>query len=205
MGITKDGKLVLRQTQTGSNNDALGMGVDAQIGFQNTHIGASFTKNRTTGKTFAREEASENCTSLDVWRGFIYQDLSAKKRSSAEYEFTCNLPSPLPLAVLEDSNERLKYLGSGMCGKIEPTFVGVWGIRPEDTNTASKYVFDAQRTLNELSKINGETIRSEMTQKYHVPMFVNHAMDHLHNVKDNEHLEELGFVAEVMRVGLVGI
>jgi hypothetical protein len=181
------------------------MGVDAQIGFQNTHIGASFTKNRTTGKTFAREEASENCTSLDVWRGFIYQDLSAKKRSSAEYEFTCNLPSPLPLAVLEDSNERLKYLGSGMCGKIEPTFVGVWGIRPEDTNTASKYVFDAQRTLNELSKINGETIRSEMTQKYHVPMFVNHAMDHLHNVKDNEHLEELGFVAEVMRVGLVGI
>ncbi|CAK9201132.1 unnamed protein product [Sphagnum troendelagicum] len=205
MGITKDGKLVLRQTQTCSKNGALVMGVDAQIGFQDTQIGASFTKNRTTGKTFAQEEASENCTSLDVWRGFIYQDLSAKKRSSAEYEFTCNLPSPLPLAVLEDSNEQFKHLGSGMCGKIEPTFVGVWGIKPEDTNTASKYVFDAQRTLNELSKINGETVRSEMTQKYHVPMFVNHAMDHLHNVKDNEHLEELRFVAEVMRVGLVGI
>jgi hypothetical protein len=29
MGITKDGKLVLSQTQTRSDNDALGMGVDA--------------------------------------------------------------------------------------------------------------------------------------------------------------------------------
>jgi len=205
MGITKDGKLVLRQTQTDADNDALGIGGQAQLGFQGTHIGGSFTKNRTTGKTFAREEAYESFTSLDVWRGFIYQDLSAKKRSSAEYEFTCILPSPLPLAVLEDSNEQLKYLGSGMCGKIEPTFVGVWGIKPEDTNTASKYVFYAKRTLSKLSKINGETIRSEVTQKYNVPMFVNHAMEHLHNVRDNERLEQLGFVAEVMRVGLVGI
>ncbi|CAM6045642.1 unnamed protein product [Sphagnum compactum] len=205
MGITKDGKLVLRQTQTSSGNDARGWRVDGQIGFQQTRIGGGFTKNRSTGKTFAREEAYENCTSLDVWRGFIYQDLSAKKRSSAKYEFTCNLPSPLPLAVLEDSNEQLKYLGSGMCGKIEPTFVGVWGIKPEDANTASKYVFDAQRTLNELSKINGETIRSEITQKYHVPMFVNHAMDHLHNVKDNELLGQREILPGVMRVGLVGI
>ncbi len=205
MGITKDGKLVLRETQTCSDNDESGKGVDAQIGFQDTHIGGSFTKIRSTGKTFAQEEGYENCTSLDVWRGFIYQDLSAKKRSSAEYEFTCNLPSPLPLAVLEDSNEQLKYLGSGMCGKIEPTFVGVWGIKPEDTNTASKYVFDAQRTLNELSKINGETIHSEITQKYQVPMCVNHAMDHLHNVKDNELLGQPWIVPEMMRVGLVGI
>jgi hypothetical protein len=205
MGTSKDEKLVRRQTQTSSDNDGSGKGVDARIGFQNTHIGASYDKNRTTGKTFALEEAYENCTYLDVWRGFIYQDLSAKKRSLAKYEFTCNLPSPVPVAVLEDSNEKFKYLGSGMCGKLEPAFVGVWGIKPEDTNTASTYLFDGQRTLNELSKINGETIRSEITQKYQVPMFVNHAMDHLHNVKDNGPLIQLGFVPEVMRVGLVGI
>jgi hypothetical protein len=41
MGTTKDGKLVLRQTQTCSDNDGLGKGVDARIGLQNTHIGAS--------------------------------------------------------------------------------------------------------------------------------------------------------------------
>jgi hypothetical protein len=92
-----------------------------------------------------------------------------------------------------------------MCGKIAPAFVGVWGIKPEDTNTASKYVFDAQRTLNELSKINGEIRRSEVTQKYHVPMFVNHAMDHLHNVRDNELLRQREILPGVMRVGLVGI
>jgi hypothetical protein len=205
MGTSKDEKLVRRQTQTSSDNDGSVKGVDAQIGYQGTHIGASYKKNRTTGKVLAQEEAYENCTNLDVWRCFIYQDLSAKKRSSAEFEFTCNLPSPVPVAVLEDSNEKSKYLGSGMCGKIEPTFVGVWGIKPEDTNTVSTYLFDGQRTLNELSKINGKTIRSEINQKYQVPMFVNHAMDHLHNVKDNEVLIQLGFVREVMRVGLVGI
>ncbi len=123
MGITKDGKLVLRQIQTYYGSDALGIGGDVQLGFQGTHIIASLTTNRTTKKTFARDEAYENCTNLDVWRGFIYQDLSA--RSSAKYEFTCNLPNPLPLAILEDSNERLKYLGCGMCGKIAPAFVGV--------------------------------------------------------------------------------
>jgi len=205
MGITKDGKLVLRKIQTDLDNDRLGIHGDLQLGFQGSHIGTGFTKDRTTGKTLAREEAYENCTSLDLWRGFIYQDLSASNRSSAKYQFTCNLPSPLPLAVLEDSNEQLKYLGSGMCGKIDPTFVGEWGIEKNDINTASKYVFRAKRTLNELSKINGETKRSEVTQKYQVQMFVNHAMDHLHNVKDNELLGQGDRCPGVMRVGLVGI
>jgi hypothetical protein len=66
-------------------------------------------------------------------------------------------------------------------------------------------VFDAQRTLNELSNINGETICSEVTQKYHVPMFVNHAMEHLHNVRDNELLGQREILPGVMRVGLIGI
>jgi hypothetical protein len=199
MGTTKDGKLVQRQTQTCSNNDALGMGGDAQIGSQGTHIGVSFMKNRTTGKTFAQEEAYVNSTSSNMWRGFTYQDLSAKKRSSAEFVFTY-LPSPLPLAVLQG-----KYLGSGMCGKIEPTFVGEWRIKQDDTDTNSKYVFHAERILNKLSKKDAETIHSEVNQKYHVPMFVNHAMDHLHNVKDNELLEQGETFLHVISVGLIGI
>ncbi len=80
----------------------------------------------------------------------------------------------------------------------------LWDAYNVDQN-ASKYVFDPQRTLNELSKINGETIHFEITQKYQVPMCVNHAMDDLHNVKDNELLGQPWVVPEMMRVGLVGI
>ncbi|CAM6076101.1 unnamed protein product [Sphagnum tenellum] len=202
MGSPKDTKSIMRQTQTHFNNDELEVGAELQLGYQGTHIKGTFGKKGTEGVTCAREEAYENCTSSDVWRGFIYQDLRSTIKSSACWKFTCNLPSPLPLEVLRDDNERKKYLGSGMCGALQPIFDSIWRIQEEDDTENSVYEFEAERTLNMLSIINGRTECLQIIQKYGVRMLVNHAMNQLSNVKDNHILRECDrSLPGVMRVG----
>jgi hypothetical protein len=190
MGNPKDTKSSVRRTQTHSDNDESEVGAELQLGYQGTHLKGSFRKKGTKGVTSAREEANENCTSSDVWRGFIYQNLRSTKNNSACWNFTCNLPSPLPLEVLTDDNEWKKYLGSGMCGALQPIFDTKWRIQEEDNTENSVYEFEAERTLNMLSTINGRRECLEINQKYGLRMFVNHAMNHLSNVKDNHVLSE---------------
>jgi hypothetical protein len=189
MGNPKDTKSSVRQTQTHSDNDESEVGAELQLGYQGTHVKGSCRKKGTKGVTTAREEAYENCTSSDMWRGFIYQNL--RLPSSACWKFTCNLPSPVPLKVLRDDNEWKKYLGSGMCGALQPIFDTTWSIQEEDENENSVYEFEAERTLNMLSTINGRKECLEIIQKYGLRMFVNHAMNQLSNVKDNDVLYEL--------------
>jgi hypothetical protein len=205
MGNPKDTRLIVRQTQTHSDNDGSEVGAELQLGYQGTHFKGSFTKTGNKGVTAAREEAYENCTSLDVWRAFIYQDLRSTKSSSACWKFTCNLPNPLPLRVLRDDSEWKKYLGSGMCGALQPIFDTKWRIQEEDDTENSVYEFEAERTLNMLSTVNGREERLEIIQKYGLRMFVNHAMNHLSNVRDNHVLYEWGSLSQVMRVGFVTV
>ncbi len=42
----------------------------------------------------------------------------------------------------------------GMCEAVFPTFIGKWLITPEDVNEVSSYVFDVERTLNRLVKVD---------------------------------------------------
>jgi len=165
MGNPKDTKLTVRQIQTQFDNDELEAGAQFQLGYNSTHINTSFRKKGTKGVTSAQEEAYENCTSSNLWGGFIYQDLRSIKKSSACWKFTCNLPTPLPLKVLSDNNERNKYLGSGMCGALEPIFDTTWRIEEEDDTENSVYEFEAERTLNMLSTRNGRRECSEIIQK----------------------------------------
>jgi hypothetical protein len=178
--------------------------IDGRLGFQNTHIGGGFTSTETGGKTSAREATYENPSSSDMWRGFLYRDLSAPVESSACYDFDCSLQSPT-LEVLKDPLETKRYMGSGMCGAVRPTFIGAWSIVPDDTTEASKYAFDAQRTLKYLYKAFGEEREHKTIQKYHVKIFVNHAMTHLCNVKGDHVLRERERVLKVMRVSARGL
>jgi hypothetical protein len=79
MGNPKDTKSSVRRTQTHSDNDESEVGAELEVGYQGTHLKGSLRKTGTDGDTSARGEAYENCTSSDVWRGFIYQDLSSTK------------------------------------------------------------------------------------------------------------------------------
>jgi len=199
----KDTKSSVKQIDTHSSTSTLEGSIDGQLGFQNTHIGGRFTSTEIGGKTSAREAAYENSSSSDMWRGFVYRDLSGPVESSACYDFDCSLPSPT-LEVLKDPLERKKYMGSGMCGAVRPTFVGAWSIVPDDTTEASKYAFEAERTLKHLYKIGEEENEHKFIQKYHVKIFVNHAMSHLCNVKGDHVLREKESVLKVMRVSARG-
>jgi hypothetical protein len=79
MGNPKDTKSSVRRTQTRSDNDESEVGAELQLGYQGTHLKGNFRKTGTNGDTSPQEQAYENCTSSDVWRGFIYQDLSSTK------------------------------------------------------------------------------------------------------------------------------
>ncbi|CAM6071445.1 unnamed protein product [Sphagnum tenellum] len=199
----KDTKSSVKQIDTHSSTSTLEGSIDGQLGFQNNHIGGRFTSTETGGKTSAREAAYENSSSSDMWRGFIYRDLSESVESSACYDFDCSLQSPT-LEVLKDPLERKRYMGSGMCGAVRPTFVGAWSIVPDDTTEASKYAFEAERTLKDLYKIGEEEKEHKTIQKYHVKILVNHAMTHLCNLKGDHVLREKGSVLKVMRVSARG-
>ncbi len=56
-----------------------------------------------------------------------------------------------------------------------------------------------------LSTINGKKDCLETIQRYRLPMFVNHAMDQLSNVKDNHVLMEWKSMSDVMRVDFVTV
>ncbi len=102
-------------------------------------------------------------------------------------------------------NECEKYLGSGMCGAIRPTFVTQWCIQQDDTTLNSVYVFERYRTWNMLSTINGKKDCLEVIQRYQLPKFVNPAIDQLSNVKDNHVLMEWESMSDVMRVDFVTV
>jgi hypothetical protein len=205
MGNPKDTKSTVRRTQTHSDNDESEVGAELQLGYQGTHVKGSFRTKGTSGVTSEREQAYENFSSSDMWRCFIYQDLRLATKSLACWKFTCSLPRPLPLEVLRDDNERKKYLGSGMCGALQPIFDTKWSIEEEDNTENSVYEFEAERTLNMLSTRNGRRECWEIIQKYGLRMFVNHAMNQLSNVKDNHILREWGSLSEVMTVGFVTV
>jgi hypothetical protein len=92
-----------------------------------------------------------------------------------------------------------------MFGAIRPTFVTEWCIQQDDTTLNSVYVFEAKRILNMLSTINGKKDCLEIIQRYRLPMFVNHAMDQLSNVKDSHVLMEWESVSDGMRVDFVTV
>jgi hypothetical protein len=94
----------------------------------------------------------------------------------------------------------------GMCEAVVPTFIGTWLITPEDVNEVSSYMFDAERTLNRLIKVDQiSEQKKDFVQRYRVPMFVNHAMSHLCTLKDHHILEERGILLNVLEVGIVGV
>ncbi|CAK9228330.1 unnamed protein product [Sphagnum troendelagicum] len=81
MSINSDGKRVhwpqeWLPADLASKNE---VGAELRVGYQGTHLKGSLRKTGTNGDTSAQGEAYENCTSSDVWRGFIYQDLSSTK------------------------------------------------------------------------------------------------------------------------------
>ncbi|CAK9217067.1 unnamed protein product [Sphagnum troendelagicum] len=159
--------------------------------------------------------------------GFQHQDLRAGLNSVLKYRFFRLHP---PIQVLEDLEERQKYLGMGMCEAVVPTCIGTWLITPEDVDELSPYRFDAERTLNRIFKVGqgrdqrehfvqrtlnhifkvgqGSEQREQMehfVQRYCVPMFVNHAMSHLCTLKDIPKLKERETLLNVLQVGIVGI
>ncbi|CAM6069136.1 unnamed protein product [Sphagnum tenellum] len=71
-----------------------------------------------------------------------------------------------PIQVLEDLEERQKYLGMGMCEAVVPTCIGTWLITPEDVDELSPYRFDAERTLNRIFKVGqGRDQREHFVQR----------------------------------------
>jgi len=95
MGNPKDTKSNVRGTQTHSDNDESEVGAELQVGYQGSHLKGSFRKTRTNGITSAQEEAYENSTSSDVWKGFIYQDLEFNKMIFSLLEFRLKSPKSL--------------------------------------------------------------------------------------------------------------
>jgi hypothetical protein len=161
----------------------------------------SANKTTSNGETIAKETASENLVS-EVLKGFRHQDLRVLQSSQLKYRFYRQHP---PNRVLEDLEERYKYLGMGMCETVVPTVIGTWLIASEDNDEVSSYMFDAERTLNRKFKVGQISVQSEgFVQHYRVPMYVNHAMSHLCTLKDHHILKERETLPNVLKVGVVG-
>jgi len=199
----KETKISAKTTHTHSKNSTLQCAAQVQGGFR-TFIQVTGSANKTTsnGETIAKEAASENLGS-DVLKGFQYRDLREVRKSLLKYKF---YRLPPPIRVLEDLEERYKYLGMGMCEAVVPTFIGTWLVTREDNNELSSYMFDAERTLNRIFKVGQISEQSEdFVQHYRVPMYVNHAMSHLCTLKDHHILKEHETLLKVLEVGIVGI
>jgi len=204
----KETKIVAKTGQTHSNCSTSQNGAQVQGGYHNAHLGPIFqvmlgiNKTKRKEETFAQEEAYEN-SSFNVLRGFQCQDRRSARESLLEYRFY-RLP-PVPVEVLHDPIERQKYLGFGMCEAVQPTFAGMWLIKPNDMDEHSSYIFFAERTLNQLLKVDQKREDKQVVQSYRVPIYVNHAMTHLYTIKHEYHiLKEHGILPNVMRVGIVG-
>jgi hypothetical protein len=223
----KETKISAKTTHTHSKNSTLQRAAQVQGGYK-TFIQVTGSANGTTsnGETIAKETASENLVS-EVLKGFQHQDLRASLNSVLKYRFFRLHP---PIQVLEDLEERQKYLGMGMCEAVVPTCIGTWLITPEDDDELSPYLFDAERTLNRIFKVSQGSEQREhfvqrtlnrifkvgqgseqreqsehFVQRYRVPMFVNHAMSHLCTLKDIPKLKEGETLLNVLEVGIVGI
>ncbi len=204
----KETKIVAKTGQTHSNCSTSQNGAQVQGGYHNAHLGPIFqvmlgiNKTKRKEETFAQEEAYEN-SSFNVLRGFQCQDRRSARESLLEYRFY-RLP-PVPVEVLHDPIERQKYLGFGMCEAVQPTFAGMWLIKPNDMDEHSSYIFFAERTLNQLLKVDQKREDKQVVQSYRVPIYVNHAMTHLYTIKhEYPILKEHGILPNVMRVGIVG-
>ncbi|CAM6078742.1 unnamed protein product [Sphagnum tenellum] len=198
----KETKISAKTTYTHSKNSTLQCAAQFQGGYK-TFIQVTGSANKTTsnGETIAKEAASENLGS-DVFKGFQIRDLRVVQNSLLKYEF---YTLPPKIGVLEDDEERHKCLGMGMCEAIAPTFIGTWLITPEDVNEVSSYMFDAERNLNRLVKVDQISEQREaFVQCYRVPMYVNHAMSHLCTLKDHPTLKEREILLNVLEVGIVG-
>jgi hypothetical protein len=204
----KETKIVSKKGRTHSNCSTSQNGAQVQGGYHNAHLGPIFqvmlgiNKTKHKEETIAQEEAYEN-SSFNVLRGFQCQDRRSARESLLEYHFF-RLP-PVPVEVLHDPIERQKYLGFGMCEAVQPTFAGMWLIKPNDMDEHSSYMFLAKRTLNQLLKVDQKREDKKIVQSYHVPIYVNHAMTHLYTIKHEYHiLKEHEILSNVMRVGIVG-
>ncbi|CAK9863385.1 unnamed protein product [Sphagnum jensenii] len=198
----KETKISAKTTYTHSKNSTLQSATQFQGGYK-TFIQVTGSANKTTsnGETIAKEAASENLGS-DVFKGFQIRDLRVVQNSLLNYEF---YTLPPKIGVLEDLEERHKCLGMGMCEAIAPTFIGTWLITPEDVNEVSSYMFDAERNLNCLVKVDQISEQREaFVQCYRVPMYVNHAMSHLCTLNDHPTLKEREILLNVLEVGIVG-
>jgi hypothetical protein len=212
----KETKISAKTTHTHSKNSTLQRVAQVEGGYK-TFIQVTRSANRTTsnGETIAKETTSENSVSK-VLKGFQHRDLRVGLNSLLKYRFSGRDP---PIPVLEDPKERHKYLGTRMCEAVVPTCIGTWLITAEDVNEHSPYLFDAERTLNRIFKVDQGSKRmqhffkrtlnrifkvgqgserrekfvqrchEEFVQHYHVPIYVNHAMSHLHALKDDHKLE----------------
>jgi hypothetical protein len=212
----KETKISAKTTHAHSKNSTLQRGAQVEGGYK-TFIQVRGSANITTsnGETIAKETASENSVS-EVLKGFQHRDLRVGLNSLLKYRFSGRDP---PIPVLEDPEERHKYLGTGMCEAVVPTCIGTWLITAEDVNEHSPYLFDAERTLNRIFKVDQGSKRrqhffkrtlnrifkvgqgseqrekfvqrchEEFVQHYRVPIYVNHAMSHLRTLKDDHKLE----------------
>jgi hypothetical protein len=67
-------------------------------------------------------------------------------------------------------------------------------------------MFNAERSLNCLFKVDQiSEQREDFVQRYRVPMYVNHAMSHICNLKDHHILKERETLLNVLEVGIVGV
>ncbi|CAM6008636.1 unnamed protein product [Sphagnum balticum] len=199
----KETKRSAKTTDTHSKNSTLQRAGQVQGGYK-TFIQVTGSANKTTsnGETIAKETASENLV-FEVLKGFQVRDLRVVKKSKLKYRFDT---LPPPIEVLEDREERHKYLGMGMCQTVVPTFIGTWSITDADVDEDSPYIFDAERTLNRIFKVGQVSEQKEhFVQCYRVPMYVNHAMSHLCTLKDHHILKEREILSNVLEVGIVGI
>jgi hypothetical protein len=196
-GVAKES---VKTIYTHSMNNTLQHGVEGQGGFKTFfQLKLSADKTTSNGEMVAKEEASENYV-LDVLKGFQYRDLSEVASSSLNYRF---FSRPLTTKILEDFDERYKYVSTGMCEVIKPKFIGTWLVTPEDRDELSSYEFEANRTLNRLYKVGQSSKLEAFVQCYNVKMYVNHAMSHLCTLKDDHELHEQEVLLNVMEVGKV--
>ncbi|KAH9536455.1 hypothetical protein CY35_17G110000 [Sphagnum magellanicum] len=202
----KETKISVKTTHAHSKNSTLQRGAQVEGGYK-TFIQVRGSANIITsnGEIIAKETVSENSIS-EVLKGFQHQDLRVGLNSLVKYRFSGRDP---PIPVLEDPKERHKYLGTGMCEAVVPTCIGIWLITAEDVNEHSPYLFDVERTLNCIFKVDKGSKRrqhffkrtlnrifkvgqgseqrekfvqrchEEFVQHYRVPIYVNHAMSHL--------------------------
>jgi hypothetical protein len=104
-------KISAKTTHTHSKNSTFQRAAQVEGGYK-TFIKVTGSANKTTsnGEIIAKETTSENSVSK-VLKGFQHRDLCVGLNSLLKYRFS---ERDLPIPILEDPEERHKYLGTGM-------------------------------------------------------------------------------------------